>query len=66
MLFLTDIDAFSFQIRKGLVSLSQVILGPNTLVQSALAKILTETPASFHENVLSVIEVLFWQQKCIK
>lgn len=46
-----------FQIRKGLVSLSQVILGPNTLIQGALPKMLTETPQSFFENVMNVVQV---------
>ena len=43
-------------IRKGLNSLSQRIIGANTVVQGALPKILKETPQSFFKNTLDTIE----------
>jgi len=43
-------------IRKGLHSLSQRIIGANTIVQGALPSILKETPASFFNETLDVIE----------
>lgn len=44
------------EIRKGLNSLSQRILGPNSLVQSALKDILKNTPQSFYAETLEYIE----------
>ncbi|CAG2232828.1 TAT [Mytilus edulis] len=44
------------EIRKGLNSLSQRILGPNSLVQSALKDILKNTPKSFYAETLEYIE----------
>lgn len=44
------------EIRKGLNSLSQRILGPNSLVQSALNDILKNTPQSFYAETLEYIE----------
>jgi tyrosine aminotransferase len=43
-------------IREGLQSLSQRILGPNTLVQGAIKSILEETPESFYKETISTIE----------
>merc|ERR1711988_408116 len=43
-------------IRKGLHSLSQRIIGANTIVQGALPSILKETPASFFNETLDQIE----------
>ncbi|VDK43845.1 unnamed protein product [Anisakis simplex] len=47
-------DAFT-QIRKGLVALSQKIVGPCALIQGALPKILSDTPASFFERITSIL-----------
>ena len=43
--------------KPGLIALSQQILGPNTLVQGALPAILANTPTSFFENTMQVIQV---------
>jgi aspartate/methionine/tyrosine aminotransferase len=43
-------------IPNGLQSLSQRILGANTIVQGALQSILEETPESFYKETLSFIE----------
>lgn len=43
-------------VRKGLISLSQRILGPNTLIQAALPDILQNTPQSFHDSVISQLK----------
>merc|ERR1719402_2006438 len=43
-------------VRKGLNSLSQRIIGANTIVQGALPNILTKTPDSFFQQTLQVIE----------
>ncbi|CAH0603045.1 unnamed protein product [Chrysodeixis includens] len=44
------------EVRKGLMSMSTRILGPNTLIQKALPRILTETPQSFFDDTISFIE----------
>ena len=44
-------------IRQGLNSLSQRIIGSNTIVQGALKSILEDTPESFYKETLSVIEI---------
>ncbi|XP_041376310.1 tyrosine aminotransferase-like [Gigantopelta aegis] len=44
------------RVRNGLVSLSQRILGPNSLVQSALPKILENTPQDFFNDTLEYIQ----------
>ncbi|KAJ3655527.1 hypothetical protein Zmor_014654 [Zophobas morio] len=49
-------DAFSKNIRKALVSLSQRIIGSNTLIQGALPKILFDTPQIFHDNLINTLE----------
>lgn len=46
-----------FQIRDGLVRLSQRILGPCTIVQGALEHILHRTPPEFYQNTLSILKV---------
>lgn len=46
-----------FQIRKGLVKLSQRILGACTVVQGALESILNNTPQSFYKNTISFLKV---------
>lgn len=38
------------QVRKGLVNLSQLIVGPNAIIQGALERILVETPPEFHRK----------------
>ena len=43
-------------VRKGLNSLSQRIIGANTIVQGALPNILKKTPESFFQETLQVIE----------
>lgn len=45
------------EVRKGLLSMSTRILGPNTLIQKALPRILKETPQSFFDETISFIEV---------
>lgn len=45
------------QVRKGLNALSQLILGPNSLVQAALPMILKDTPDSFYKNTLDQLQV---------
>jgi len=43
-------------VRSGLNSLSQRIIGANTIVQGALPTILKETPETFFQNTLDIIE----------
>jgi len=43
-------------VQHGLQSLSQRIIGSNTLVQGAISKILLETPESFYKDTLATIE----------
>ena len=43
-------------VRKGLNSLSQRIIGANTIVQGALPNILKQTPEAFFKETLDVIE----------
>jgi len=50
-------EAFTSEVRPGLIALSQQILGPNTLIQGALPEILANTPQSFFENSMRVIQV---------
>ena len=42
-------------VRQGLVSLSQLILGANTLIQCAIPRILGETPETFYEATRRVL-----------
>lgn len=42
-------------IYKALTSLSQRIIGSNTLIQGALPAILRNTPKSFHENLIEIL-----------
>lgn len=48
-------DAFK-GVRKGLLSLSQRILGPNSLVQAAVPDILTKTPQKFFDDTVGYVE----------
>ena len=50
-----DRDDRLSEIRQGLKSLSQRIIGTNTVIQGALPIILKETPQSFFDNTISVI-----------
>ncbi|KJH41346.1 tyrosine transaminase [Dictyocaulus viviparus] len=43
------------EVRKGLVALSQKIVGPCSIIQGALPKILADTPAEYFEHNRSVI-----------
>lgn len=49
-------NVFQEEIRKGLLCLSQRILGPNTLVQASLPEILQDTPKSFYSETIQFIE----------
>eukprot|EP01112_Ceratiomyxa_fruticulosa_P017799 TRINITY_DN5612_c0_g1_i1.p1 TRINITY_DN5612_c0_g1~~TRINITY_DN5612_c0_g1_i1.p1 ORF type:complete len:422 (-),score=72.12 TRINITY_DN5612_c0_g1_i1:29-1294(-) len=44
------------QVRFGLVQLTQLILGPNSLIQSILPDILTNTPQSFFDDLTKTLE----------
>jgi len=43
------------EVKKGMIALSQKIVGPNSLVQGALPKILRDTPQSYFDNIRNVI-----------
>jgi len=47
---------FDQEVRKGLLCMSQRIIGSNTLVQGALPTILEYTPKSFFDDTIAVIE----------
>merc|ERR1719500_1109319 len=47
---------FDQEIRRGLMCMSQRIIGSNTFIQGALPTILKKTPTSFFENAISVIK----------
>lgn len=49
-------DVFGSEIRKGLVKLTQRILGACSIVQGALESILNDTPQSFYCNTLSFLK----------
>lgn len=49
-------DVFQEEVRQGLLSLSQRILGPNTLIQAAVPDILSKTPQSFYDDTIKFIE----------
>jgi len=49
-------QVFEHEVRKGLLCMSQRIIGSNTLVQGALPTILANTPKSFFDDTISVIE----------
>ncbi|XP_020915561.1 tyrosine aminotransferase isoform X2 [Exaiptasia diaphana] len=48
--------AFEDEVRPGLTSLSQQILGPNTIIQAAIPDIFSKTPNSFYENAINVMQ----------
>ncbi|KAI8064583.1 tyrosine aminotransferase [Gongronella butleri] len=43
-------------VREGLLNLSQVILGPNSLIQAALPDILNNTPSQFYQDTITQLE----------
>jgi len=47
---------FDQEVRKGLLCMSQRIIGSNTLVQGALPTILKSTPQSFFDNTISFVK----------
>jgi tyrosine aminotransferase len=49
-------QVFDWEVRKGLLCMSQRIIGPNTLVQGALPTILANTPKSFFDKTINVIQ----------
>ncbi|RZC43232.1 tyrosine aminotransferase, partial [Asbolus verrucosus] len=51
-----EVGAFDSEIRKALTSLSQRIIGSNTLIQGALPAILQNTPQNFHDNLINILE----------
>ena len=50
-------DIFAAEVRQGLVSLSQRILGPNTLVQAAIPDILNNVPTKFYNDTIGTVQV---------
>ncbi|XP_070512528.1 tyrosine aminotransferase isoform X2 [Cardiocondyla obscurior] len=48
-------DVLEAEIRKGLLSLSQRIIGSNTIIQGALPTILQKTPQKFFDDVVSTL-----------
>jgi len=49
-------NVFAEEIRRGLLCMSQRIIGSNTLIQGALPTILKNTPRSFYEDTIKTIE----------
>lgn len=47
---------FEAEVRQGLVSLSQRILGPSTLVQAAIPAILDNVPDKFYDDTISLVQ----------
>lgn len=52
-----NLSLFCFQIRQGLVKLSQRILGACTIVQGAIESILNDTPQEFYHRTIRFLEV---------
>lgn len=50
-----DLEAFSSEIRSGLVRLSQRTIGANTIIQGALPNILQNTPQSFYDFLIETL-----------
>lgn len=46
---------FGCQVRKGLQSLSQRIIGSSTILQGALTRILTQTPPEFFQSTIQQV-----------
>lgn len=55
-------NIFGKEVRTGLARMSTRLLGPNTLMQKALPRILKETPQSFFDETIRFIEVRFKTQ----
>jgi hypothetical protein len=53
LIFFSDIE----YIRPGLLDLSSRILGPNSVAQAALPKILSNTPQKYFEDIMNQIQV---------
>ena len=49
-------NVFDHEVRKGLMCMSQRIIGSNTLVQGALPTILKSTPKSFFDHTISFVK----------
>ncbi|SAL96462.1 hypothetical protein [Absidia glauca] len=49
-------DIFKASVREGLLNLSQVILGPNSVIQAALQDILHNTPQQFYQDTIDQLE----------
>jgi len=49
-------NVFAEEVRKGLLCMSQRIIGSNTLVQGALPAILEKTPRSFYDTVINIVK----------
>lgn len=49
-------NLFKDTIKPGLLDLSSRILGPNSVTQAALPHILSETPDSYHEDIMNQLE----------
>ena len=47
----------SFQVKSGLISLSQLILGANSLVQSCIPDLFQKTDEKYYQEVLQQLEV---------
>ena len=45
------------QVKPGLMNLSQLLVGGNTIVQGAVPAIIAATPRSFYDNLLTVLKV---------
>ena len=50
-------DIFAQEVRQGLMDLSQRILGPNTVVQGAVERILKETPQDYYDSIIKTVKV---------
>ena len=50
-------EIFAQEVRQGLMDLSQRILGPNTVVQGAIPKILSDTPQEYYGSIISTVKV---------
>ncbi|XP_032794193.1 tyrosine aminotransferase isoform X1 [Daphnia magna] len=48
-------EALSSEVRKGLQSLSQRIIGSSTILQGALSRILTQTPPEFFQSTIAQV-----------
>ena len=49
-------QVFDHEIRKGLMCMSQRIIGSNTFIQGALPTILKNTPQSFYDNTINTVK----------